>query len=598
MDQPLYKVAITHGESTETFTNTKFPFIQVKRPENSFSTALLLGNDSDSYFYPNIVEALDLIKIWFKYQSDESYTQVFEGLTYTAQPTVGDSEPQIRILARGLGYALNATHCNTNYGAESSNSSLNTPKEIWQDLVDNYINKSFGGSATGYSLTKTKIANIASALSISFLNSPYQTNREIIDRVCQVVCAYQDGSAGPHYFVDTSGNLIINTIGSHENPTEWPDWWNTNQAGSTLEQGVDFISYVIPEKAEEFANKVVFLTDFRRPGYDYWTNNHSSLWGSSHLTLTDESTVKLVGTHSLRLATDAGPETKECWYPNAKNWGYDISKWGSEKTIPDLGMYVRRSGAIQELWIGLITSTNNWFYRDIAGEITNANEWYHLSYPVGPYHGRTETFKGVQWTKVNNADWTNINYIRIVATWGIETYVYIDDLHFGRGKIIREAYNSTSITANKEDQAILISRTAMDDSGIATDDSGMAARYAYAELLRRQKIPLTIRFNVRLKPAMLPGQKIHVHACKTSGGSFNVDKNFRMLNVTHTMTESQGGITTVTATDDLTNTFPLTTLDERRLITEYILVNNKEALDMRGGEVDLLIPHLAKDYPS
>jgi len=101
-----------------------------------------------------------------------------------------------------------------------------------------------------------------------------------------------------------------------------------------------------------------------------------------------------------------------------------------------------------------------------------------------------------------------------------------------------------------------------------------------------------------MKKDMLPGQKLHVHAAKTASGSFNIDSDFRVLVATHVI-RTDGFLTIVTATDDLLNSFPMTAINQRAILTEYLLVNNREATDIRaGGEVDLLIPVLSKDYPS
>lgn len=603
---PLFKAEVTHGGATTTLTKTVS--WQVTRRENGFTSAILTFTNTQSKLYPNIVDRLDTINCYFKFEKDSSWTKIFAGSIYSVHPHLSGDEEILKVNARGLGYALDATHCNVDYGSESSNPAMATPKQIWDDVVDNYVNKSFGGDATGYSLTNTYIADIASGLSITYLNNPYRVNSDVLNRVCQIVSAYEGGSAGPHWMVDTSGNLIINTIGAHENPTQWPDWWNTDEAGSTLKQGLDFATYVISSKAEAFANNILFLTDFRRPGYDYWTNNHSGLWGTVDCDLLDEATIKVVGSHSLRITSTHVANPAFCYYPSSQDAGWDVTKWGSINTVPVIGFYGRRNMALGGTAgdIRLFTTDYNTDYFKIYQldkYIASQDEWYNLSFRIGPHYLENPLREGdttvkYKWYEFGSPDWTDINGIAFrIPSYVGDDYLYIDDLHFGQGKIIREAKNSTNITANKEKQLIFISKTAMDDSGIATDDSGMAARYAYAELLRRQKIPLTIQFTVRIKPSMLPGQKIHVHAAEAEDGTFNVDKDFRILRLIHGRA-GKNVFTAVTATDDLTNSFPITTMTQRQLLTEYVLVNNREALDMKSGDVDLLIPRLTKDYPS
>jgi hypothetical protein len=63
-------------------------------------------------------------------------------------------------LAYGYGRALRATHCDKNYGLESDNNTISTPEGIWDDLIANMINKSFGGAATGYGILDAKIPSL------------------------------------------------------------------------------------------------------------------------------------------------------------------------------------------------------------------------------------------------------------------------------------------------------------------------------------------------------------------------------------------------------------------------------------------------------
>jgi hypothetical protein len=220
--------------------------------------------------------------------------------------------------------------------------------------------------------------------------------------------------------------------------------------------------------------------------------------------------------------------------------------------------------------------------------------------PVGPYWSSAEESKTFKWTASSaNADWNNINGIAFLCNvgGGFNGTLYIDDLHFS-GKIIRSAKNSTNITANHEVQKVLIARNAMDDSCVAADDSGFAGRAAYAELLRRTANPKTISFVTSLKPSMMAGQKLHVHAEKQlNGTSYRIDAVMRILEVVHSVT-SEAASSTVTATTDLLNTRPISVPDQYAMWQENMFINSNEAKNIRaGGEVDLLIPIIEKDYP-
>ena len=105
-------------------------------------------------------------------------------------------------------------------------------------------------------------------------------------------------------------------------------------------------------------------------------------------------------------------------------------------------------------------------------------------------------------------------------------------------------------------------------------------------------------FTTAMKPMALPGQFCAVDAEKKSDGTYQVDSDFRFVNLIHSISD-QGYYTTFLATDDDKNSFPITGADRVALFNEYMLVNNAEAMDMRmGGEIDLLIALLAKAYNS
>jgi len=603
---PNFKVTITHAGSDTDYENEVFSSITVKRRENNYDVATLICGDENSVKYLTAIDVFDSIKIYFKDALEATYTQVFGGTIRQANPVIGPNGYFLSLLCKSHGAALEETHCNRDYGLESSHSDLNTVKEILEDLVDNFVNKSLGSTSnTGYSITK-KIANIASGTSIKYVNNPFRTNRETIDLICALTSAIGAGSSpGAHWIVDNNKNLIFNTIGAHENVIEWPDWWNGTESASTLTQGIDFLTAAVLDKSEEFANKVILLTDFRRPAYDYLTEDSggASLWGNDGLVgITNSTTQKIVGSHSLRMETST--PTGYAYYPSAANANWDVTRWGSEKTIPRLNFYIFKPDTLVELASFIYMSTNDtarktdYFYCAFSTWTEPDNQWIHKSIPIGPYWASAEESKQYRWTaSTANASWSNIDSVEFVLLADPNVYTYIDDLHFS-GKIIRSAKNNANILANKEYQKVLISRNAMDDSCIAADDSGFAGRIAYAELLRRISLPVTITFQINGKPKMMPGQKARVKACKTAIGTFKIDSIMRMTTVQHDLTE-QGFITTVTATIDLKNSNPIGLPDQYAMWQENMFVNSREAKNIRSGaEVDLLIPILEKNYPS
>jgi len=588
----------------------------VKRRENNYDTAVLSFVDRYSAYYEDSIAKFDEIKIYFKNASEGSWTQFFGGTIRNVMPSTSGQGYLYQVLCKGYGAALEATHCNRDYGSESAHPTLDTAKEILQDLVSNFVNKSFAGSNTGYGITNTKIADIASGATIKYVNNPYRSCLEVVNIVCELASAIGGGSsAGAHWIVDNNKNLIVNTIGAHENTEVWPDWWNTDRANSTLEEGVDFLDCTIVDKSEEFANKVVLVTDFRRPAYDsIFTDGHASdwgaetAWGSPPFTVnwTDDATTKIVGNYSLK--ADMGGNfsgSRYGWYPAGQNAGWDITKWGSERNPPRWNFY-HRSHYLNIVEVRMFTTDyqTDYYKLDVGGLVfydDPIDTWVFHSIPVGPYHASVADSQEPRWVVGGgNPDWSNINGICFYLQQTQDNeWLHLDDMHFS-GKIARCAYNSTNIASNSEYQKVLISRNAMDDSCVAADDTGFAARIAYAELLRRQQQPKTIIFTTStdLKAAM-PGQKIHVHACKKADGTFRVDADMRIVELQAEFSGTGGLFFTVTATTDLLNTRPVNLPDQYALWQENMFVNSAEAKNIRSGaEVDLLIPLISKDYPS
>jgi len=610
LEHPNFKVTITHGGASTDYTNSVFSKIQVKRRENNYDVATLLCADENSVLYQSSIDVLDEIKIYFKDVLDTVWTQVFGGNIRQALPTNSSQGFFMQLLCKGYGAALEETSCNRDYGLESSHSSLDTAKEIWQDLVDNFINKSLGSAnPTGYAITKTKIADVAAATPIKYINVPYKECRDVVNTVCTLTSAIGAGSApGAHWIVDNNKNLIINTIGTHENPAEWPDWWNVTEANSTLVQGIDFTNLTVLDKSEEFSNNVVLVTDFRRPTYDYWTEDSGgeALWGSEDLAGKSNCNTAgyfIVGSHSLKLDSNPTPTVPAyAYYPLTADLGWDVTRWGSEKTPPRINFYVYKhlinnSTTFIQLSNNKTARKTDFYYGKFLDWGSDPEDtWLHKSIPIGPYWKSDTESSKFRWLVFGDPDdWTRIDSVEFIMVSSANGSLYIDDLHF-TGKIIRSAKNTTNIMANHEFQKVLISRNAMDDSCKANDDSGFAGRIAYAELLRRQSLPTTIIFQTTMHPEMMAGQKCHIHACKKADGTFRIDTPMRILTVQHDLESS--ATSTVTATTDLKNSVPISVPDQYAMWQENMFLNSKEAKNIRSGaEVDLLIPIIQRDYP-
>ena len=591
---PSFKLE-TNGQ---TFINETAFFIELVRPLNNVSYLVLRANDYQSKNYIDVFNKFYPLTLSLRYGSD-SWAKVFSGVIDTVAPKISRVTGEIlECSVWGEGHALIKTHCCTSYGAESKNPTKDTPKEILDDLVDNYINKRLGtASTTGYNITKTKIADIHNDLSITHISSPYLNNFTVINRICDIVTAHVgEGNASCHWFVDPDKNLFINTVGNHEEDgTGWDTYWGGSQAASTIEVKKDMILYDFQDQPGEYVNVVVLAADFRKPGYDYWTEDQHELWGHTvdHIELAD-SGVHIVGSFSLSVRT---PDVVGgfFWYPSGKNAGWDFTKIGSEKTIPSLNFYARRSNAVATFYISVNTDALNFVDWNFVGDLTSADKWYHFSLPVGPYYDRQEQLNN-PWNATGTIDWSNINYIEFAFDASVNNiYGFIDDLHLS-GKIIREALDSGDAGLYDDYQKFFRCDYALDDTMIATNDSGTAAQLAYAELLRRNKKPIVGVIQIPLAVTVLPGQLIHTRACKKSNGTFRIDKDMRIKELKHVITLPEP-MTVLNLTDDVTNAHAMGAPTQHSVLAEYVgALGHGEARDLKSSGVDILIPRLIKSY--
>lgn len=574
--------------------------VEVHRPENAISYVLLSANDYKGKNYIANIDAFTVIKVSTRYAGD-AWTQVFGGVTERIGPKLSETGQTLELTAYGYGRALRNTHCVSNYGKESEDPLLDTPHEIWDDIIDNQINLSFGGAATGYAITKNKIAP-AALPSINFLEGGYRNAFTVINNVLTAYQGYRNGLSGMHWFVDESNNLFINTIAAHENDASgWPTWWRTDQAGSTLVEGVDFNNTFFHKKVTDFANKIVLYCDLRKPGTDVWTEDGGPVWGNDGLTSVGyEVTEFIVGSHSLE-CKDGGVGHGDAYYPSTEDAAWDFTKIGSPENPPTINFYLWKDDDFDELSSTLrlfTTDHDNDYYESAFSAWTEPDdEWIHRSLTVGPYWKSKDESRIERWAKVNNADWANINGLSfyIIGQFGFTAYLYIDDLHFA-GKIIREAYNSTNITANDEVQKILRYDVAVDDSLTAADDTGTAGQLAYGELLTRQVIPTVGIFTTPLAEDVLPGQLIHIHSDWYSAGNWRINSDFRVKEAIHSFIPNKPATTTWDVTSDVLNTF-VPGYNDALSTYHKIMHTDPDLKNMKTTGLDPYVTRLSLDYP-
>jgi len=314
------------------------------------------------------------------------------------------------------------------------------------------------------------------------------------------------------------------------------------------------------------------------------------------------------GTYSIKARHDAAGYP-EAIYPDSHDLALNIDRIGSRNSVPMLSFYVRRDDHCNDtsFTVGLWTwdGANYAYYeRDIVDKLT-LEEWNHVVLPIGTYYKQSPDWDGVPWTVtcsgMNITNWSAIDsfYFLASATLDGNAQFWIDGLSI-QGKIIRVAKNSTNIAAKKVKMKVITDNIGKDDSLVASDHTGTMARMAYAELLRLQKTSLVGTVTTPMIKDALPGQWLHIHAKRAiDGSSFNVDADMRITKMTHTF-GLDGFFTTFELTDDVTNSNPRPAFEDINKVWSAIRpeFQDRQACNIKVGDVDNLIVPLEKDYPS
>jgi hypothetical protein len=559
-----------------------------------------------------VFDAFDTLDLRLRYGSD-SWTKVFTGRVTTVMPQLIPGVGEVlEALAWGEGNALVKTHCDEAYGVESlNNPTLDTPTEIIEDLITNHINKEFGGAASGYSIgDKVETINYpdgGNTFSITHLNSQYLNNFVNINNVCSLANAYAQGLGTPevsiHWFVDPSGNLYVKKIDDDHSDGNWDRYWGGTagtdpgtQASSTIVVKEDMLLYDFRKNVEEYANAIVLSSLLRKPSEDKVCEGGASLWGQAGggTGISDDATNYVVGANSVKQTTNGA--VTNLYYPSAKNAGWNLNNFGSQNTIPTLNFYIRMNTELADLDVHLYTSAGNCYYSDLDGKMASAGKFYYFSLPIGKYHNFKTDF---EWVASGAPDWANINWIEFEWDGVDDDYIHIDDIHFS-GVVVREARDTSEISAHDLWQKVIRNDTATNDTLIASDDSGTAAQLCYAELLRRSQTPIVSMIQIPMAVDLLPGQTVHPKACQKSNGDYRVDADYRVKE--HTILIGQaarfGGFESrLNLTSDVTNSHAFGVPSQYSLLMEYAgALGHSEARNLKGGGMDNLIPRLSKNY--
>jgi len=596
------------------------------RPENNISSLVFQIDDYRSKNYSDLFDVFTEVSLALKCEQP-TYTTVFTGKVSNLHVEAGMRGGEtLTVTCWGYEKALELTHNSTSYGTLSSNPTIDTPKEIVQDMIDNYINKAFTGDSTNWGLDKTDVEDAHSALSVVTLNSPYLSNFTLLQRLCEIVNAYAQTKApaevGVHWYVDTDKHLRVKKIDADSTDTSWTRYWKSTAALSTLVQGNDIISWDLQKTVEEYANKIeLYCSKFMMPALrDFITEDGGPVWGDVNCTYSYSNAITArVGSHSLLFTPSGAPLEIYGFYPSTLDAAWDFTKLGSKTTIPYINFWWYGSHdttknmeiLLVEDYTALGGAADKYFYCRPSEYISKeadptADVWTAASFPVGSYY---EYAQEPMLTLVSNypfaweesvaaPNWGNINAVCFEYTAAdVNRLLYIDDLWFG-GPIIREAYYSGENTATrKERQKFLRLDTEIDDTLNTTTNTGTAARLAASELFRRALTPVVGKVQLAMKETILPGQTVHLHCGqKRDGSTYRFDDNYRCTRVEHQVSV-QGYKTVLTVTDDETNSFTVGSIENWQIMQEQALsLSGGEARQFKSSGVDNLISRLSKDY--
>jgi hypothetical protein len=402
-----------------------------------------------------------------------------------------------------------------------------------------------------------------------------------------LVTALKDGAAGPHWIVTNDDKFRFKTVGA--NQTGWTKYYSgaTNTDGkSTLTYGDDYESSNFELLPAEI-NTVVYYGAWRRPSNgDVWTENTAALWSEADCDVTDDTDAgdHKVNNASILMTANHAVNIPACAYPSTGDLNYDFSSAVfSDFNVPSLNVWLKRSAG--SVWIDLVCTTGS--FRYIAwndgtskGIMTDADRWYHINAPIGDYANMQEEI----WDNVlGTASWDDIQAVAITGSAGVGTKVWIDGLYFGDSAVCRVATN-TSVTPDC--MTLTVDNIGKDDSLVASDDSGVMAQLAKAELQRQTTEAFVGNLKCQMFPSALPGQLWSVTAA-----------DFRAAKLEHEI-HSGDYSTTLYLTNDLINGKTRLRYDDVNKVYASIRPEwqDRQASNIKAGSVDYRIARLVKDY--
>jgi hypothetical protein len=597
LNSPIH--ALEFPDASRTLVNELLVEAKVTLRENALSTAsITIDNESDTYPYE--VAAGSNIEL-FVGEDEDNLTDMFNGWVNFPAATIGKNKRAL-LECDHIGFSLAEMLVAQEYGAQSSNPTLDTITEILTDasygIVPKYVNKILGTATdSGYSLSTAGTIDTITG-SINYIDFPFKPADKSLNDLCDILTALKAGSAGPHWIVDNNGNLRVKLVTSNqayvsETNRGWTKYYggadNTaGQANLTLGEDINLVD--LEEQAAE-GNYIVYHGNWRKPSNgDAWTDADVSGWGTSgSISLASNSTDFVVGSASLE-ATCGDVDTSWFYYPTTKDAGWDFTKIGDPTHVPTLSFSAKRLGVNDGRWISIYTDDTHFTVLRLNSTTVNFplddDRWYKIDVPIGPYWQLKESWSDMYWSSTDNIDWSNINWIEFGINGAANNRFLVDGLHFGNVPICRTAWNSALPSNSKCKMRLITDSVGKDDSLIASDDSGLIAQLAHAELLRQQKATNHITVKLPIIPDALPGQWFSLEGF-----------DYRATKIVHEI-KSNDYTTTLYLTDDLTNSKNRPRWEDvnRQYANIRPEFQDRQASNLKAGSIDWRIQKLVKDY--
>jgi hypothetical protein len=579
---PIVKLTLDAATyESENLVNTK-----VTDVENGFGQATITLDDVS--LYPTVVNYNTVVTLNVK-EDGGSYpaNPLFAGIVRFPIIDVQNKQ-SLTLSCLGTGFGLGRMLVATEYGTESVNPTIDTCTEIATDIIANYVNKIFGGAASGYTYDTTKIESITD--SIPYFSWGYKPAMFTLNDLIDIITAYHAGTAGPHWIVTTDNKFRMKLINGTQ--TGWTKYYGNSSSNATLVYGDDY-THTNFEVVSPEANYIIYYGAWRRPSNgDYWTENTAlTLWGNTTGTLANTTGFKIVGGYSVQafsLANPTGPI--QVFTPNTKAAAWDFSCF-TEFNTPNLNFYVYYDlTTTTTLRIRLYTDATNYY----TYTITPPNQaWQHYSIPVGPYFN-IQGKDTPTWTPTTTGalNWNSINWIEFYVTSAemantnppTRYFFCIDGLHFGDAAVCRVAKDADATILN---QVLITDNIGKDDSLKASDATGLMAQLAYAEYLRQQTTCTVGTAQIGFLRDALPGQWFQL-----TGGDMRATK------LVHEIRNEDEASTTLHLTSDVINSNTRLRYEDQNKVFASIRPEwqDRQASNIKAGSVDWRVARLVKTY--